>query len=269
MTKQFVISSGHSLKVRGAADILDEVNEARKVVNRVHTILTTEYNGEGSKFHDDTSKTQNQNLNTIVDYHNSKERDLDASIHLNAATKTNDPRGVECLYYDAKALSVKVSAAISEASGLKDRGAKERKELYFLNATRETAILIEVCFVDSKADTKIYNDKFEEICQAIASVIAAELGYKKKEVTTVSKPASKPPTTNTEVYYKKGVGAYRIKKACGAYTGVNFSESKKEFSLKKGEVFTIVDIVKCGSAYRLKTKSGLFITAKKEYVEKV
>lgn len=236
MTKKYVISSGHSEIVRGAADILDEVNEARKVVNRVHAILTTEYNGEGSKFHDNTSKTQNQNLNTIVDYHNSKERDLDISVHFNAATKTNDPRGVECLYYDAKALSAKVSAAISKTSGLKDRGAKERKELYFLNATNKPAILIEVCFVDSRADAKIYNDndKFEAICQAIAEIIAGDLGYKKKEITTVSKP-SKPASnpSNTEEYYKKGTGLYRIKKACSAYDGVVFGKSKKIENLKK------------------------------------
>ncbi|WP_234447534.1 N-acetylmuramoyl-L-alanine amidase [Viridibacillus soli] len=152
-------------------------------------------------------------LYTIVDYHNGKKRELDVSVHLNASKKTDKPVGVECLYYDAKALSVKVSAAISEAPGLKDRGAKERKDLYFLNATSEPAILIEVCFVDSKADAKIYNDKFEEICQAIASVIANELGYKKKEITTVSKPSkpvSKP--SNTEEYYKNGTGLYRIKK---------------------------------------------------------
>ncbi|MGE7621675.1 N-acetylmuramoyl-L-alanine amidase [Viridibacillus sp. NPDC096237] len=270
MTKKYVISSGHSLKVRGAADILDEVNEARKVVNRVHYILTTDYNGEGCKFHDNTSTTQSQNLNTIVKYHNCKERDLDVSIHFNAASKTNDPRGVECLYYDAKSLSAKVSAAISEVSGLKNRGAKERKELYVLNSTNKPAILIEICFVDSKADAEIYNGNFEDVCQAIASVIAKELGYKKKEITTVSKP-SKPTSkpNNTEEYYKKGTGLYRIKKTCSAYDGVVFGKSKKKENLKKSEVFTIVDVVKSGNTYRLKTKSGLFITAKKEYVEKV
>ncbi|MGE7919809.1 hypothetical protein ACQKM9_12775 [Viridibacillus sp. NPDC093762] len=79
--------------------------------------------------------------------------------------------------------------------------------------TSKSAILIEICFVDSAANAKIYSDKFEEICQAIASFIAAELGYKKKEVTTVSKPSkpvSKPSTAKS--YYKLGTGLYRIKK---------------------------------------------------------
>ncbi|MEK4760747.1 N-acetylmuramoyl-L-alanine amidase [Viridibacillus sp. FSL E2-0187] len=270
MAKKYVISSGHSDIVRGAADILDEVNEARKVVNRVHTILTTEYNGEGSKFHDNMSKTQNQNLNTIVDYHNSKARDLDISVHFNAATKTNDPRGVECLYYDAKALSAKVSVAISKASGLKDRGAKERKELYFLNATNKPAILIEVCFVDSKADAKIYsdNDKFEAISKAIAEVIAGELGYKKKEITTVSKPSKSSNSSTAKSYYKSGTGLYRIKKGCYLYKTIKFDKNQREEKIEPGEAVTAKEIVKYGSAYRLKTKYG-YVTADKEFVEKV
>jgi len=91
----------------------------------------------------------------------------------------------------------------------------------------------------------------------------------KDDITTVSKPVSKPSTSNNEGYYKKGTGLYRIKKACIAYDGVVFDKSKKVQALKVNEKYTIVDIVKSGNAYRLKTKSGLFITAKKEFVEKV
>ncbi|WP_312756049.1 DUF5776 domain-containing protein, partial [Rummeliibacillus suwonensis] len=125
------------------------------------------------------------------------------------------------------------------------------------------AILLEVCFVTSKKDAAAYHKNFEDLCQEIAKVIAEELGYKKK-VTTASKAKNK-----TSSYYKSGTGLYRIKKTCGAYDGVKFSGFKKIHKLKKGEVFTIVDVVRYGSVYRLKTKSGLFITANKEYVEKV
>ena len=44
MTKQFVISSGHGKNVQGAIGILNEVDEARKVVNRVYEILTNSFN---------------------------------------------------------------------------------------------------------------------------------------------------------------------------------------------------------------------------------
>ncbi|MGE7624628.1 N-acetylmuramoyl-L-alanine amidase [Viridibacillus sp. NPDC096237] len=262
MVRKFVISSGHALKVCGAKGILDEVNEARKVANRVYEILTTGYDGSGYTFHDDTSITQNQDLNTIVKYHNGKVRDLDISIHFNAASKTSEPRGTECLYYDAIALSIKVSAEIASVSGLKDRGSKERKELHFLNSTNRPAILIEVCFVDSAADAKIYNDKFECICQGIASVIADYLDYS-KQVSTVGKPVS------SNSYYKTGTGKYKVIKDCHAYNRVKFNKAERMEKCNKNTIYTIVDIVRYGNAYRLKTKSGLYITAKKEYVEKV
>ncbi|QOV10951.1 DUF5776 domain-containing protein [Viridibacillus arvi] len=104
----------------------------------------------------------------------------------------------------------------------------------------------------------------------LASMGITEAQFKKdikngldSEITTVSKP------NNTEKYYKKGTGLYRIKKACSAYDGVVFGKSKKVQALKINEKYTIVDIVKVGYVYRLKTKSGLYITAKKEFVEKV
>jgi N-acetylmuramoyl-L-alanine amidase len=34
------------------------------------------------------------------------------------------------------------------------------------------AILIEVCFVDSEADVALYGEQFDEICKAIANVLA-------------------------------------------------------------------------------------------------
>lgn len=183
MVNQFVISSGHGKYVQGAIGILNEVDEARKVVNRVYEILTTNYNGAGFKFHDDTSTTQSQNLATIVNYHNSKTRVLDISVHFNAATAS--ATGSECLYYDAITLSAKMSNAMANALGITDRGAKERKELYFLRYTAKPAILLEVCFVTSEKDAAAYRGNFEGLCQAIAKVIGDHLGYTKK-VASVS-----------------------------------------------------------------------------------
>ena len=191
MTKGYVGSSGHSLKVRGAKHFIDEVDEARKVTNEVHRILTSQYNGAGSVFHDDTSTTQNQNLQTIVNFHNKQSRDLDWSIHFNAASVTDAPRGVEVLYYDAKDLAAKVSAAIAKASGLKERGPKQRTELYFLKNTSKPAILLEICFVDSKADVELYRKNFKGICEAITSVLAVYLGYTKKQSVQVAKEETK------------------------------------------------------------------------------
>ncbi len=165
-----VISSGHSKIVRGASGVLDEVNEARRVVERVADLLI-EKDIDAVVFHDDTSTTQSDNLETIVATHNECERDLDISIHFNAYVETAKPMGTECLYVSQGTFAGKISTAIA-ACGFINRGPKKRTDLYFLNNTDMPAILIETCFVDSLADAEIYQDNFEEICRAIVAVLS-------------------------------------------------------------------------------------------------
>jgi N-acetylmuramoyl-L-alanine amidase len=165
-----VISSGHSKHVRGASSYLDEVNEARKVVREVATRLR-ERDVTVHTFHDDTSAKQRENLGAIIKYHNSQKRSLDVSVHFNAHHITSGPMGTEVLYLSQKELATKVSKAIADAGGFLNRGAKERTNLAFLNSTKEPAILIEVCFVDSAVDAQLYEDHFSAICEAIAGAL--------------------------------------------------------------------------------------------------
>jgi N-acetylmuramoyl-L-alanine amidase len=165
------ISSGHGLKIRGASGVLDEVDEARRVVETVADLLLK--SGVGVQtFHDDISTTQQENLETIVTFHNSVERDLDVSVHFNAYEDTSKPMGVECLYVTQSELADDISSNIAEASGLFDRGPKYRSDLYFLNNCEKPAVLIETCFVDSSADADLYNAHFDAICKAIAETIS-------------------------------------------------------------------------------------------------
>jgi N-acetylmuramoyl-L-alanine amidase len=59
---RIVLSSGHGLYVRGASGVLDEVNEARKVVDRLAGALMAR-GVDVDVFHDNTSRSQNENLN--------------------------------------------------------------------------------------------------------------------------------------------------------------------------------------------------------------
>ncbi len=168
--KSIVISSGHGKFVRGASGILDEVDEARRVVEAV--ALKLSHRGvEVTTFHDDTSTSQSENLEEIVDFHNGENRDLDVSVHFNAYVETTAPMGTECLYVTQEALAGRMAAAIAEC-GFINRGAKKRTDLYFLNQTTGPSILIEVCFVDSMADATVYEAMFEEVCAAIAGVLS-------------------------------------------------------------------------------------------------
>jgi N-acetylmuramoyl-L-alanine amidase len=166
---KIVISSGHSTKCQGASDILNEVTEATKVVDRVAELLAIA-GVHVEVFHDTVSDDQSENLNRIVDFHNGETRDLDISVHFNCYDGTAS--GTECLYVTQKDLAAEVSALIAYVAGFKNRGAKHRDDLFFLNNTDEPAILIEVCFVDSALDADLYERNFDEICEAIAEVVS-------------------------------------------------------------------------------------------------
>jgi N-acetylmuramoyl-L-alanine amidase len=175
-----VISSGHGKYIRGASGdpvppYLDEVDEARLVVERAAADLRA-FGVETTTYHDDVSTSQNENLNRIVDFHNSKTRDLDVSVHFNAYEQGTKPMGCEVLYVSdlGGAIAQDVVKKICTVSGLKNRGAKYRGDLFFLNNTEEPAILIETCFCDSVADADIYRARFDDICGAIAAAIADE-----------------------------------------------------------------------------------------------
>ncbi|RIJ65547.1 N-acetylmuramoyl-L-alanine amidase [Rummeliibacillus sp. POC4] len=247
MTKQFVISSGHGDKVSGAIGVLNEHNEAKKVVNSVYNILTKEYNGKGFKFHDATSTTQDKNLATIVKYHNSKERALDISVHFNSASAS--ATGTECLYYDKKSLSVKMSKAMSDALGIVDRGAKERKELYFLRNTSKPAILLEVCFVSSKKDAAAYHENFEKLCQAIAKVIADQLDYKKTQGKFYDKKFDR-------LIALTDIGVYKDK-----------SLKHEHVRYKKGKKLDIIDITYDKNGTPRFIVCGGFCSTNREYVK--
>jgi len=176
MAKSIVISSGHGKKIRGASGYLDEVDEARRVVEKVATYLRSA-GVTTTVFHDDVSTTQSDNLNRIVNFHNAQpSHDLDVSVHFNAYQTTSKPMGSEVLYVSSAGGDVARACvdAIVAASGLINRGPKKRTDLKFLNSCDEVSVLIETCFVDSKADEGIYESKFDPICRAIAQSLAGK-----------------------------------------------------------------------------------------------
>jgi N-acetylmuramoyl-L-alanine amidase len=193
--QRIVISSGHSLHCRGASGVLDEVNEARRVVEHLADELT-ERGVDVVTFHDDTSKDQSTNLSTICAAHNSQTRDLDISVHFNAYVETEKPMGCEVLYVTQEALAGELSAAIASC-GFIDRGAKYRDDLYVLNHTEMPCVLIETCFCDSEADAEVYSEQFDAICSALADVLGGEQATTEPEPLppgeTIPPPIERPP----------------------------------------------------------------------------
>lgn len=167
------ISAGHFGIGTGAVGFVDEVKEARKVVEHVTMILQKE-GVAVTKIIDTTSKNQQQNLFFLRKQHASVRRKVDVFVHFNASAKKQiAPIGTEVLFKDIsmQPLAQKLAASISQASGLKNRGAKVNNQLYLLKNSKVGAVLIEICFVNSKVDVQLYKQHFHEICQAISDVL--------------------------------------------------------------------------------------------------
>lgn len=104
---------------------------------------------------------------------NNFDADLFVSIHLNSATNKS-ATGVETLRYPkvgtrTKNLAKNVQTELIAALGWKDRGVKERSDLYVLKHTVASAVLVECGFLSNDAESeKLFDSKWQE---KIASAI--------------------------------------------------------------------------------------------------
>ena len=183
------ISSGHGKYVSGASDIVNEVTEARRITNEIARLLKSSM--AVNVHHDDTSRDQRTNVNTIIAAHNKTIRNADYSVHLNASGgRVQTDMGVEVLYYSdsARGHAQALSDAISAVTGLKNRGAKKRTDLGFLKGTNKPAFLIEAYFVNSVADVaKMKSDaQVTAFADAVAKTICAHQGVVYKGGVNVS-----------------------------------------------------------------------------------
>lgn len=192
------VHGGHSLKCRGVSDLLDEVDEDRKVKNKLIELLRA----DGNTVYDctdDYSTGQRENLSAIVSKCNAHNVDLDISIHLNSARndRAGDGKcgGVEVFGYDDRIYGVayKIAENIANTLGIGFHNApvKYRKDLFVLRETKAKAILIECCFVDDRDDVSRWDST------KCAMAIASALGCKTNAPSTVK------PQTNVsrETYF--------------------------------------------------------------------
>lgn len=219
------VHGGHNSIVPGAGKYLNEVAEDRKVKDAVITMLR----GAGHTVYDctdDVGRTQGQNLANIVAKCNAHNVDLDISIHLNAGGGT----GVEVYYYSGDSVgaakAAAVSAAISEALGIRNRGAKPTTGLYVLSNTSATAILVECCFVDNTTDKNAWN--VDKCATAIAEAVTGK-SVSSSTGSTVTKKKSAdvqlwtPNNTFAQrwIPHKNADGTYCLECAsCGLYLDV-------------------------------------------------
>ena len=165
------IHAGHNFNVSGADGYFSETTESRNVKNAVISKLQSlDYKVYDCT--DDSGKTQNENLKNIVSKCNDNTVDLDISIHFNASN--GQGHGVEVLQYSnkTKTAAQNICNAIAEL-GFKNRGVKDRTDLYVLKHTKAPAILIECCFCDSAIDAGLYN--YDSMAAAIVKGLTGQV----------------------------------------------------------------------------------------------
>jgi len=169
------VSSGHGLHVPGAHTALaNEVIEARRVTADVCQRLREMPGMSVWEYHDNGSRNQNDNLNAIINWHNALECDLNVSIHFNAVSGiVSSGIGSEVLFRHGRdrEIAAAVSAAMAQAGGLRNRGAVFRDNIRALNQISKPFILIEVCFINSETDIRLYRQNYEAICASIAQAL--------------------------------------------------------------------------------------------------
>lgn len=166
---RILICAGHTTqgKGTGAVGYINESNENRVLAKKVVEYL--KYSGHTVDYFE-INKADDY-LQKQVSTANSKTYDLVVQIHFNANKITDSIMGTETLYSSSrgKVWAEKITTKLGEI--YKQRGAKIRTDLYWLNKTIAPAVLIETCFVDSKGDTNLYNSNKNKTAKLIAEAI--------------------------------------------------------------------------------------------------
>ena len=109
------------------------------------------------------------------------------SFHRNSSPTPNQYTGVETLIYNKSGIKYDMAKNIGGALGevgFQDLGVKERPGLVVLRRTTMPAVLIEAGFLNTDQDNRMFDEKFDEIAQAIASAILGTLGEEDVEGPT-------------------------------------------------------------------------------------
>lgn len=109
---------------------------------------------------------------------NNSDGDVFISFHRNFAERTNLYNGIQTLVYGDNPVALRLAEDINaqlEAVGFQNLGIEERKELVVLRRTRMPAVLLEVGFINSTEDNELFDEKFDEIVEAIADGIMEAL----------------------------------------------------------------------------------------------
>ena len=109
---------------------------------------------------------------------------------------------MQALVYDKNPLALRVAKNVNEnleEIGFKNLGIESRKELVVLRRTSMPAVLLEVGFINSKEDNRLFDENFDAIARAIADGVMAALPLRTTHAPTASTEQVPPiPQTTSD-----------------------------------------------------------------------
>lgn len=105
---------------------------------------------------------------------NASGADYFISIHRNSSPIPNQYTGIESLVYNRNSTAGNIARNINtnlEALGFANQGVNERKNLAVLRRTTMPAVLVEASFINNDTDNALFDERFDDIAQAIADGI--------------------------------------------------------------------------------------------------
>lgn len=256
MTFKLFLDPGHGGKDAGSSAYgLTEKQVALLIADRIREMLENEYSDVAVKM----SRTKDifVSLDERTRAANLWNADFLLCIHVNAGGGT----GFEDYIYTKAGRGTEDGRAaihqeIVKATGFTDRG-KKKADLYVLRVSKMPAVLTENGFIDIKADNaKLRSEAFiEKIARGHVNGLAKAFGLKKKA-------AVQPPPS------RQGRFLLRVR-VQHLYYYSRPDWSAKAGLVHKGQVFTVVRTMTVNGSKMYALKSGNYLTANENYVEKI
>ena len=126
--------------------------------------------------------------------------DLFISIHRNSSPENDQYSGVETLVYDESGIKKELAENINRElaqEGFQNLGIRERPGLVVLRRTKMPAALIEVGFINTRADNRLLDQNFDGVTRAIADGVLMTLrenGYLSGETENTARVYSEEAT---------------------------------------------------------------------------
>lgn len=211
------VRGGHNFLAKGAAALIDETVEDRKVY-----ASTIKYLREAGHQVIDVTPGDcdvNSDLRYGVNKAEANGVDLFISIHFDKAYDSyqgslGTGTWISARGGQAEKYATRIVNSIANGTGLVNRGVKTNPKLYELRKTSMPAVIVEVCFCEATKDVAIYKEKgpdcigrliAEGICnQTISSSAPVQ------EETPAEKPAETPSTSSKNDFLSKTNAVARV-----------------------------------------------------------